>query len=456
VIILIIKNYSELATTKLRKDTLDIINSGIESVLPENLLNSKVQFDEITGILKIEKKEFDIRNKRLFVIGFGKASIGMAQAVENILTSEKITAGVVISNESEPRLKSVKFYEGGHPVPDQNSLEGAKRILELKEKYSINENDLILCLVSGGGSALLTYPVENITLDDLRQTTELLLVGGVEITEFNTVRKHLSRVKGGRLGEFFKPAQVISLIISDIIDNPEDAIASGPTTPDHTTFQDAIDVLKKYDILSRVPASVKDYIESNIDKLEFETPNILDNCQNFIIGDNQIALDAMFDSAKTLGYEPLVVTSQLTGEPGFQAKKRAHYIKIGKYSDYDVLLLAGETTPILPEVHGTGGRNQQYTLASLIEMREFDGNWVLASVSTDGIDYLEDAAGAIIDNTSIIDAEEKGLDVEKYLKKYDSHTFFNELGSSLVVTGKTGTNIGDIIVYILKKNDEEI
>jgi glycerate-2-kinase len=450
VIILIIQNFSDLATTRLRKDALKIISSGIESVLPKNLLSSKIQFDETTGILKIEKNEVDIRDKRLFVIGFGKASIGMAHAVEDILPPGKITAGIVVCNESEPQLISIKVHEAGHPVPDQNSVEGAQKILRLKEEYSINKNDLILCLISGGGSALLTHPIENITLDEINKTTELLLASGADITEFNTFRKHLSRVKGGRLGEYFKPAQVISLIISDIIGNPEDAIASGPTTPDPTTYQDAFDVLKKYDLLSKVPISVRDHIESNLGNSEFETPKHLDNCQNFVIGDNHVALDAMFEAAIDLGYEPLVVTNKLSGEPNFHAKKRAHYIKIGKYSDYDVLLLAGETTPKLPEVHGVGGRNQQYALASMLEMREFDGDWVLASVSTDGADFLEDAAGAMVDNTSSGVAEERGLDVEKYLQRFDSNTLFNELGSSLVVTGKTGTNVGDLIVYILK------
>jgi glycerate-2-kinase len=452
VIALIIKNFPELATTNLRKDILEMLNAGIESLLPESLLRANIAYDENQDVFTVKNKDFSLKNKRLFVIGFGKASAGMAKSIEQIISAKRITAGLVITDQINESLSTIELFEANHPIPDQRCVDGTRRILELKEQFSINNNDIILCLISGGGSSLLTYPIDTITLEHLKQINKLLLASGADITEINMIRKHLSQVKGGRLGEYFKPANIVSLIISDIIRNPLDAIASGPTVPDPTTFKDVFEVLIKYNLLEKIPKQIRTYIESDLNSTENETPIKLENCYNFVIGDNQVALDTMFEKAEALGYEPLIVSSQLSGEPGFEAKKRAHYIKIGKYSDYDVLLLAGETTPVLPEHHGSGGRNQHYILSSMMQMKEFNGDWVIASVSTDGADYLKDVAGAIIDDRSFNASMEKGLDVEECLEIYDSNTFFKELGSSLVVTGKTGTNVGDLIVYILKNS----
>ncbi len=450
-VIVLIKNFKELACTKIRRDLLTIIEAGIDSVIPENLMNEKIKYYPEQDVLKIGKFNIDLSQGRLFVIGAGKAAGRMALALENILSPEKIIDGYVICNSEIFKPKTIELIIAGHPNPDGRSIAGVKKIFELKDKYSITEKDTILCLLSGGGSALLCSPIPEIKLEDIQKTNKLLLASGANIQEINAVRKHLSISTGGRLGAYFAPTLVFSVIISDIIGNPLDAIASGPTAPDNTWFKDAHYVLERFGLLDQVPSSVKDYIRNNLHIEEHETPKKLDNCKNFIIGDNQIAASAMIKSAKALGYLPLIISTEVSGEPGFEARKRAHYIKIGKYIDYDALILAGETTPVVPEVHGFGGRNQHYAAASMLELKDVDYYWALASVSSDGADYLADTAGSIIDHNSYTIASEKGLDIKQFLDKYDSNSLFNALDNSLIITGNTGTNVGDLIVYLLKK-----
>ena len=450
-VLVIIKNFEELASTKMRRDLLTILNAGISAVLPEKLMSGVVKYDPELEILKINDFQLDLTKGRLFVIGAGKAAGRMGVFFEKLIPSDKLGGGCLICNTKEFKPELLDLYLAGHPEPDQRNITGVKKILELKEKYSITKLDTVLCLLSGGGSALLTYPVSEVVLEEMQKTNELLLSSGAEIKEINAVRKHLSQVTGGRLGLYFEPTTVISLIISDIISNPLDAIASGPTAPDSTTFHTAYEVLRKYNLLDVVPTSVRNYIGNNLENQLLETPKRLANCKNFIIGDNKIAIESMFEMAKTLGYEPLVVSTEVTGEPNYEARKRAHYIKIAKYSDYNALILAGETTPVLPKNHGLGGRNQHYVAASILEMNKLDYEWALASISTDGADYLKGIAGAVVDHRSFNIVEKKGLDIQQYIDRYNSHSLLKELGNSLVMTGDTGSNVGDLIVYLLAR-----
>ena len=447
---MIIKNKDTVATTKLRKQALDIIEVGITRVLPPNIMKSAVRYDTAGRILTINDSTYRLSTGRVFVIGGGKASGLMAETLENIIHPENISAGVVNCKSGYYKTSKIKIIPAGHPLPDRRGIEGVKKILALREHYSINENDLVICLISGGGSALMPYPVDEVSLRDKQIITELLLSSGAEIDEINAVRKHLSQIKGGRLGHFYSPATVVSLILSDVIGNNLAAIASGPTFPDPTTFSDAYNVLKRYDLLAKAPKSVTDFLRKGYQGEVAETPKTLNNCHNYIIGDNRLALEAMLQKANEMGLKPHIVTAEQKGDTTAVAHSRAREILNSRYAGYDAILIGGETTPKLPVTAGRGGRNQHYAAVSMLAMKQYPGQWVVASVGTDGSDFLPDVAGAIVDNNSLDIAKAKGIDVQSYLERYDSNTLLDKIGGSLVITGDTGTNVGDVIIYLLK------
>jgi glycerate-2-kinase len=322
----------------------------------------------------------------------------------------------------------------------------------MKDSYRINEKDFIICLISGGGSALMPMPAKGLTLEEKQEVTSLLLECGADIHEINTVRKHLSGVKGGRLSEHFQPATVISIIISDVVGDDLDVIASGPTVPDKTTAKDALTVLDKYSLQGRVPAAVISYLDNivsnhNDDMVKAtETPS---SRFNFLIGTNRVALAAMSKKATGLGYKAVILTGSLTGETNDAAKWLAPSDAPGEDVP-DAFILGGETTPVIQEDHGVGGRNQQFAVVFMDEMEraKVPGTWVLASVGTDGSDYLPDVAGAIVDDSSFKHAGELGLDLAGAIRMHDSNSFFKALGGALVETGPTGTNVGDVIVFL--------
>ena len=450
----IVKNRSELTTSVLRRQALDILEAGIASVLPAVVMRSSLTYDKAKRTLVVQRSSFDVSKGRLFVIGGGKASGLMVESLEDILGPQSITAGIVTVKDGteEYHTKKVQIAPASHPVPDERGLKATKSMLDLKAELSIGEEDTIICLISGGGSALLPCPVEEISLEEEQKTTGLLLASGADIGEINSVRKHLSRTKGGRLGRYFAPATVISLILSDVIGNDLSVIASGPTYPDSSTFADALSVLEKYYLLSKLPSNVVSYLQSGVRGALEDTVKSLDNCHNFIIGDNSLALDAMKHKAEKLGLRPCIVTSEQRGETGAAARLRADEILREQYSNCDAILIGGETTPTLPDGAGKGGRNQHYAAVSMIALKGCSGAWVVASVGTDGSDFLPDVAGAIVDNDSISMLAGRGVDPAAYVDKYDSYSLLKILGNSLVVTGNTGTNVGDIIVYILKKS----
>ncbi len=312
----------------------------------------------------------------------------------------------------------------------------------------MGKNDLVIALISGGGSALMPYPAENISLLEKQTITGLLIASGAEIVEINTVRKHLSQVKGGRLVGYFSPAKVVALILSDAIGNDLSSIASGLTAPDPTTFSDAYNVLKRYHLLSRAPKSVVDLIRKGCLGQIAETPKKLDNCYNHILGDNRLALKAMADIARETGHSPHIITTEQKGDATETAQLRVKEILDKKYDKHSMLLIGGETTVTLPGNAGKGGRNQHYAAVSMISMADYPGEWVIASVGTDGSDFLPDVAGAIVDGNSLNTVKKKKIDAESYLVRYDSYNLLDTVGNSLIMTGDTGTNVGDVIVYL--------
>ena len=447
---MLIKNSSELGYTPLRRCALDIIETGIKAVLPSVVLPSAIAHKPYNGAITINERLHPI-GKRVFVIGGGKASGAMAEAFENILPESIITDGIVICKDDAYNTRKIRVFPAGHPIPDNRGECAVKEILSLRDSYRIGEGDTVFCLLSGGGSALMPYPSEGITLSDKQLITDLLISSGAKINEINMVRKHLSRVKGGGLGHYFAPAQVITLIISDVIGNDLSTIASGPTHPDPTTFNDALNVLDRYHIIDQTPGNVIDHFQKGIAGKIPETSKYLYNCHNYIIADSSLALKAMRRKAGELGFIARIVTSQQNGETAGVARQIARDIINGQFDNYDALIFGGETTPILPEKHGTGGRNQHFVCVSMLELKDFGGEWVVTSLGTDGSDFIPDVAGAIVDNKSWQAARDLSIDVISYIKQYDSHALLKLIGGCLIVTGNTGTNVGDIMLYLLKK-----
>ncbi len=445
---MIIKNREDLISSGLRARAVELIEAGIRRVLPSNLMRSSIKYNRRNKRLAVNGVKYDLSRGRVFVIGGGKASGLMAEELERIIGTESIVAGTVNCKTGGYKTEKITIVQAGHPVPDSAGVIGVREMLAMKARYNIGKGDLVICLISGGGSSLLPCPVTAVTLEDKQAMTQLLLRCGADIKEINTVRKHLSLIKGGGLAAYYKPARVISLVISDVVGDGLDVIASGPTVADPSTFKDAYAVLQKYGLLEKAPQNTVSFIRRGYEGAEAETPKELGNCDNYIIGHNRMALEAMSEKAKDLGLKPSIVTAEMTGDTSTVAYGLAGEIKDGRYRGFDVVLLGGETTPALPENAGKGGRNQHYAAVSMLAMQDCACPWVVASVGTDGSDYLPDVAGAMVDNRSLAAARAAGLDVEDYIEKFDSNTLFTKMGRSLIVTGPTGTNVSDIVLYL--------
>jgi len=436
----IIENGETSELKKIRKDVLDIFSAAIDAVDPYNAVKSKFN----NGIILINGKRFDVSVfKNVYLVGFGKASIGMAKAV---CDSINIKEGIVITNESQGKIDraSISIIVGGHPIPNGNSMKGADKAVELIKKC--DEKDLLIVLISGGGSALLTKP--RVCMEDLQKTTDLLLKSGANINEINTIRKHLSFVKGGQLVKDTK-CKVISFIISDIVDDPLEFIASGPTYPDSTTFTNAKEALEKYNLWSKVPKSVIKVIEDGMHGKIPDTPkkhdSIFDDVFNFIVANNKIACEAASKKAENLGYRPLILTTSLEGEARevgrYLVEKAINHLIDGK----KVVFISGGETTVTIKGNGRGGRNQEMVL-STIDLLD-DKKVVFSSFATDGIDGKSDAAGAIADAFSYARAKNKNLDIQSFLNDNNSYEFFKQTGD-LLITGPTGTNVMDIQILV--------
>ncbi|MCK5030322.1 MAG: DUF4147 domain-containing protein [Thermoplasmatales archaeon] len=437
----IIENGQTPELKKIRGDILDILTFALDSVNPYEVVKSRFYEKKINiGEKTVDPSDFE----NIYVVGFGKASVGMAQAVCDSIDVKK---GVIITNDPNNKVRNecVDTFVGSHPIPDQNSIGGTDKILDII-KMCGNE-DLLIVLTSGGGSALLCKP--RVSLKDLQQTTDLLLRSGADINEINTIRKHLSFVKGGQLAKFAK-CMTVSFIISDIVGDPIEFIASGPTYPDSTTYDDAKMIFKKYDLWQKLPSGVTNIIDDGVQGILAETPkkgdHVFDNLSNIIVANNEIACKAAEDKARKLGYTTKLLTTSLTGEAReigvYLVYKAKNYSKeSGKY----VFISGGETTVTI-KGNGKGGRNQEMVLGSVECMA--DTEIVFASFATDGIDGKSDAAGAVADGFSLIEARKKDLDPSGFLKENNSYNFFKRL-DDLFMTGPTGTNVMDIQVIVI-------
>lgn len=434
-----------------RERISSILQAALEAVDPAAALRRKVELQGES--LRLGERTYKLSGYgRIFVVGAGKAGAPMAAAVEEIL-GERITAGAVNVKhghilEKMP-LGRVKITEAGHPTPDEAGLLGAQRIAALLSETT--ERDLVICLLSGGGSALMTLPAPGITLADVQKLTQSLLRCGATINEINAVRKHTSQLKGGQLARLAYPAELVSLILSDVVGNPLDVIASGPTVPDTSTFADAYGVLERYGIVDEVPSSIVERLRAGLRGEIPETPKegepIFEKTCNLIIGSNEVAAQAAISRAEALGFKSMLLSTYVEGEAREVAKVFASFAKemarYGRPLSPPACLVAGGETTVTVTGSGLGGRNQELALAAALALKGWDKTMLL-SLATDGTDGPTDAAGALATGSTVFRAEALGLSPEKYLADNDSYHFFDALGD-LLRTGPTRTNVNDLI-----------
>jgi glycerate 2-kinase len=389
------------------------------------------------------------RFRNVYVIGAGKAGASMAKAAERVL-GRHITAGLVnVKDGHVTRLRRIELNECGHPVPDERGVAGAARIAQIAT--DAGRDDLVICLISGGASALLPLPAEPVTLQEKQATTKRLLDAGANIHEFNTVRKHISRIKGGQLARMASPATVEALLLSDVTGDNLDVIGSGPTAPDSSSFADAAAILARYGLPGLIPTAVRERIEQGVAGAIAETPKpgdpLFKRVRNTIVGSNRLALDAAARQARQLGYRTLVLSSQIEGETREIARMHAAIAREAAQTGRPVkppacIITGGETTVTIKGC-GLGGRNQEFALAAAIDIAGLS-NTVIFSAGTDGTDGPTDAAGAIADGGTLA----RNPQARSFLDDNNSYRYFEQLGD-LVMTGPTNTNVMDVRIILI-------
>ncbi len=437
---------------QLRSDGMEIFTHALRAVDPVEAVKKHLKLEGEE--LRVNGKIYSLRDYgHISVIGGGKAGASMALAAEEIL-GDRITQGVInVKYGHLSELKRVKLNEVGHPIPDKRGVSGAEEIGGLLEK--LGENDLVICLISGGGSALLPSPAEGISLEDKQKMTNLLLECGANINEINAIRKHISKLKGGGLARLAYPSTLITFILSDVVGDPLDVIGSGPTVPDKSTFSECMAILRKYNLLEKVPESIKGRIQRGIKGEIEETPKagnpIFEKTHNVIIGNNIIAVKAAEQRARELGYKPLILSTFIEGETREAARVHAAIAKEIVKTNHPIgspaCVISGGETTVTIRGKGLGGRNQEFVLASALDIQGLK-DVVVLSAGTDGTDGPTDAAGAIADVHTVRRAHELGLDATAYLEDNDSYHFFEKLGD-LLVTGPTNTNVMDLRLILV-------
>jgi glycerate-2-kinase len=418
----IFRNYDELVgihdELHGRATVLKILEAGVESVLPENAMK------EI-----FEKGELELPEK-VTVLGWGKASMGMFNSFSENFQGE-ILQGCVITQKNKGQIltkESIEISYGAHPIPDESSFQSGEKILDIAR--GLDEKDTLVCLISGGGSSMFEVPKDGIDLKSLRTTYKLLLESGADIHEVNLVRRALSATKGGGLAKAAYPAKIINIIISDVPGNNLEDIASGPTVMDPFEIKPQ-EVLEKYAMDNKIDGQILEIIQ----KYRPINEKYFKNVKTHIIADNKRAQNAMMKKAGEMGYNAIQYKGYLSGEARLAVKSFLE-------TPGDLIIGGGETTVTI-KGKGQGGRNQEFVLAGLCKI----GDGVLASIGTDGIDGMTDAAGAIADKNVHKTAIEKDYDIDTFLENNDSHEFFKDCGG-LIVSGPTGTNVADICVYL--------
>ena len=437
---------------QLRTDAQRIFNAGIAAVDPVAAVQHAVTREG--DLLSVAGEVYDLRQyAHIYVVGAGKAGATMAQGLEAVL-QDRLTAGaVMVKYEHLAPVTAVTLYEAGHPIPDAAGVRGAEAMMQIAQQAG--KNDLVFCLLSGGGSALSPAPSDGITLEEKQQFTTLLLACGASIDEINTLRKHLSRLKGGQLARLVAPARLITLVLSDVVGDRLDVIASGPTVPDTSTFTDCREIVARYGLMEQLPPSIREHLQQGYAGQLPETPKANDPIfarhQTVLIGSNRIALQAAAQQARVLGYAPLVLSSSVQGEAREVARVQAaiaHEIRqSGLPLPPPVCVLAGGETTVTLLGQGKGGRNQEFALAAARDIDGLEGV-VLLSGGTDGTDGPTDAAGAVADGETVRRAQALGLRPEDFIQRSDAYHFFAAL-DDLLFTGPTGTNVMDMYLLLV-------
>jgi glycerate 2-kinase len=426
-----------MSTRTLRRQALQIFHAAVAAADP-------------AAAVKRNLTRLDLaRFRHIYVVGAGKAGASMAAAAERVL-GRRITAGLVnVKYGHVARLRRIELNECGHPIPDQNGVAGAERIAAIAE--SAQREDLVVCLISGGASALLPLPASPITLEEKQEVTRLLLASGADIHEINATRKHISRIKGGQLARLASPAAVESLLLSDVIGDDPGVIGSGPTAADATTFGAVAGILDKYKLRRRVPGSVRDRIEQGargeIPETAKPSDPLFRRVRNTVVGSNPLALAAAASRARALGFRPLVLSSEIQGEARQIARVHAaiahELVRSGRPIKPPACIISGGETTVTLKGTGLGGRNQEFVLAAAIDIAGLPDT-VILSAGTDGTDGPTDAAGAIADGDTL----DRKPDARAFLDNNDSYHYFEALGD-LVKTGPTLTNVMDVQLILV-------
>lgn len=448
------------STEKLRDQILAAFQAGVEAANPYNAVKNCLLRESSTLKIRLDPSNLSKLRvgswRQIHLIAFGKAACAMAVAAQECLPADILAGkGIIVTNyDNLTALENFELIGAGHPLPDQAGLRAANLIVD--RVRGARAGELVLVLVSGGGSALLPAPVAGISLEEKIITTDLLLGCGASINQINCVRKHLSRLKGGGLAKMAAPADLHTLILSDVIGDDLSAIASGPTVADDTRFADAVNILKSYKVWTQVPPAVQNYLLQGTANLQAETPksgsDIFKNCSHTLIGSNAISLTAVLENCRKYGFNSILYSNHLCGEArNASSMLAAHAARLQKNGiDQATAIIAGGETTVSLSGNGKGGRNQEMALAFALaaEQHNLTGGWVFLSGGTDGRDGPTDAAGGVVDPQSLQRMRLAGLDPNNMLNNNDAYPAL-KAANDLLMTGATGTNVADLQILLL-------
>lgn len=439
-------------TSPLHEQVLAVLEAALDAADPAQAVRRALRREG--DALFVDNRPYDLRQcHRILVIGAGKATAPMARAVEELL-ADRLTAGTVtVKYGYTVPTKVIAVREAGHPIPDEAGVTATQAIVDLLR--NLTADDLVLCLISGGGSALMPLPVPGVSLADLQALTDALLRSGAPIQALNAVRKHLSQVAGGQLARLAHPATVVSLIVSDVVGSPLDVIASGPTVADESTFEQAWQVLERYGVLEHTAASIRQHLQRGLSGEIPDTPKpgdpALARVHNVIITDNAHAAEAAVQKALSLGFNTLLLTTYLEGEAREVGRVLAALAREIAWRGHPLpppaCLIAGGETTVTVRGHGKGGRNQEVALSAALAIQGLP-QVVIASLATDGTDGPTDAAGGLVDGETVARGEAAGADALAALKNNDAYTFLQHAGA-LLMTGPTNTNVNDLLAVFV-------
>ncbi|MFX0086368.1 MAG: glycerate kinase [Candidatus Hodarchaeota archaeon] len=464
-----LKNYNKLISIsadksqiKARKILIDLYKVAVESVCPQNIIQNHLKYKIKDKILIIDNDQYSVESRKIWIIGAGKAVGGMAKTLEMIFIDLDYSGIICIPEGIKEllNLKKIHCLESSHPLPSDRNIKNTKQILEFIK--NIKSKDLVITLLSGGGSSMWITPISPITINDMVILNQLLLKSGMSIHEINVVRKHVSEIKGGKLASKI-PGEVILLVLSDVIGDKLESIASGPLVPDPSTFNEAKAILQRFKLWrNSIPDSVRTVIQSGIENKIAETLKtddpIFKKTHSYIIGSNRIACKAAMSHASKIGLNTLLLTDKVEGEAKWVGKLFARIYSGLAEEEKEPLLIVSGGEPIVEVLgNGIGGRNQEVAAAALIEFLSYDCiiNFAFLSAGTDGIDGNSLYAGALIDNVTISLYRKNSINIENYRSKSDLCSFFEKIGSTLLETGPTGTNVMDIHLSLIHTNKLE-